>query len=148
NAGADIEQLLLLTINDINDVPNAPLATTLTPRFPDDNTQFLRGIRILASLRARDATELAFEMKEEDEGVSDAIPRDAVQGRDLLNAARDGYVYRTRGADRMTVLKREKQLVLKIRPAYVRSPEMAEVARIFRLTPGLSEYRIRSELTG
>ena len=37
NAGANIEQLLLLTINDINDVPNAPRATTLTPQVPDDN---------------------------------------------------------------------------------------------------------------
>jgi hypothetical protein len=148
NAGADIEQLLLLTINDINDVPNAPRATTLTPRFPDDNSEFLRGIRLLADLRARDATELAFEMNEEKEGVSDAIPTSTVLGRDILNAARDGYVYRTRGADRMTVLKREKQLVLKIRPQYVRSPEMAEVTRIFRLTPGLSEYRIKSELSG
>ena len=34
NAGANIEQLLLLTINDINDVPNAPRATTLTPQGP------------------------------------------------------------------------------------------------------------------
>src|SRR5258708_3902731 len=57
-AGADIEQLLLLTINDINDVPNAPRATTLTPRVADDNAMFLRGIRLLASLRAREATEL------------------------------------------------------------------------------------------
>ena len=39
NAGANIEQLLLLTVNDINDVPNAPRATTLTPRVPDDNTR-------------------------------------------------------------------------------------------------------------
>jgi hypothetical protein len=31
NAGASIDQLLLLTINDINDVPNAMRATTLTP---------------------------------------------------------------------------------------------------------------------
>jgi hypothetical protein len=147
NAGADLEQLLLLTINDINDVPNAPRSTTLTPRVPDDNTEFLRGIRMLADLRARDGTELAFEMDDETENASDPIPRQAVQGRDVLNAAKDGYVYRARGPDQMTLLKREKDLVLKIRPAYVRSPEMAEIARIFRLTPGLSRYRIKSELT-
>ena len=47
----------------------------------------------------------------------------------------------------MTLLKREKELILKIRPAYVHSPEMEEVARIFHLTPGLSKYRIKSELT-
>jgi hypothetical protein len=146
NAGADIEQLLLLTINDINDVPNAPRATTLTPRVPEDNAAFVRGIRLLADLRARDATELAFETDDDDRDASDPIPRQVVQGRDLLNAAHDGYVYRTRGSEQMTLVKREKQLVLKIRPPYVRSPEMAEVARIFRLTPGLSKYPIKSEL--
>jgi hypothetical protein len=146
NAGADLEQLLLMTINDLNDVPNAPRSTTLTPRVADDNAEFLRGIRILADLRARDATELAFEIDEESEAASDPIARQSVQGRDLLNAARDGYVYRARGTDRMTLLKREKELVLTIRPAYVRSAEVMEVERIFRLTPGLSRYKIKSEL--
>src|SRR6516165_5629128 len=32
NAGADVEQLLLLTVNDVNDVQNATRATTLTPQ--------------------------------------------------------------------------------------------------------------------
>ena len=61
NAGANLEQLLLMTINDINDVPNAPAATTLVPKVPEDNALYLHGIRLLASLRQRDATELAFE---------------------------------------------------------------------------------------
>jgi hypothetical protein len=147
NAGADIEQLLLLTINDINDVPNAPRATTLTPRVPDDNTAFVRGIRLLTTLRARDATELGFGTDEEDEAASDPVPSSSVQGRDLLNAAREGYVYRARGEGQVTLLKREKELFLRIRPAYVHSPEMAELARIFRMTPGLNRYRIKSELT-
>ena len=53
NAGANIEQLLLMTLNDMNDVPNAPRATYLTPRVPDDNTKFLRGIQLLATLRRK-----------------------------------------------------------------------------------------------
>jgi hypothetical protein len=147
NAGANLEQLLLFSMNDINDVPNAPGATLLIPQQTDDNSLYVRGIRLLASLRARDATELAFGTSEETEGSSDPIPRDSVQGRDLLNAFRDSYVYRTKGAGQLTLLKREKGLYLRIRPPYVHSPEMAEVARIFRLTPGLSKYRIKSELT-
>ena len=47
----------------------------------------------------------------------------------------------------MTLLKREKGLYLRIRDPYVNSPEMEEVERIFRLTPGLSRYRIKSELS-
>jgi hypothetical protein len=147
NAGADIEQLLLLATNDINDVPNAPRSTTLTPKVADDNTLFLRGIRLLQSLRQRDGTELAFGTNEETDGASDPIPESAVGGRDLWNAARDGYVYRTKGEGRMTLLKREKDLVLKIRPQFVNSPEMQEVERIFHLLPGQSMYKIKSELT-
>ncbi|MGZ3302985.1 MAG: hypothetical protein ACXWO3_18495 [Isosphaeraceae bacterium] len=147
NAGANIEQLLLMSINDINDVPNAPRATTLVPRVPDDNALFVRGIRLLASLRDRDATELAFGTNDDSDDSSDPIPRSSVQGRDLLNAARDGYVYRNQREGQMTLLKREKGLYLRIRPPYVHSPEMEEVAWIFRLTPGLSRYRIKSELT-
>src|SRR5262245_38592668 len=36
NGGANVEQLLLFTINDINDVSNAPRATTLLPSVPED----------------------------------------------------------------------------------------------------------------
>jgi hypothetical protein len=146
NAGADIEQLLLLTINDINDIPNAPAATYLNPKCPSDNAMFLRGIQLLSSLRMRDATELALGTTEESDLSSDPIPRNSVQGRDLLNAAHDSYVYRARGEGQMTLLKREKELYLKIRPQFVDSLEMQEVVRIFRLAPGLSRYKLKSEL--
>jgi hypothetical protein len=147
NAGATTEQLLLLTLNDLNDVSNAPRATTMAPRVPDDNTEFRRGLLLLEELKERDAVELSFETTEETDISSDPIPSGQLEGRDLLNAAKDGYVYRTRGGGRMTLLKRDKGLVLKIRPAYIHSPEMQEFARIFRLTPGLRRYKIKSELT-
>jgi hypothetical protein len=147
NAGANLEQLLLFTMNDINDVPNAPSSTVLIPPVADDNSLFVRGIRLVASLRARDATELAYGTDEETDGSSDPIPRSAVQGRDLQKAFEDGYVYRAQREGQVALLKREKGLYLRIRPAYVNSPEMAEMARIFRLTPGLSKYKIRSELS-
>jgi hypothetical protein len=147
NAGADIEQLLLMTINEINDVPNSPGATLLTPKVANDNVQFLRGIRLLAWLRERGATELAFGTDEEADASSDPIAKGSVHARDLLDAAKDSYVYRNRGDGQVTLLKREKELFLRIRPDYVHSPEVEEVARIFRLTPGLSKYKIKSELT-
>jgi hypothetical protein len=146
NAGADVEQLLLMTINDINDVANAPGATILTPKVPSDNAEFRRGIHLLSSLRERDGSELAFETSEESDISSDPIPKSSIQGRDLLNAAKDKYVYRTRGEGQATLLKQEKELYLRVRPAYVASPEMDEVARIFHLAPGLRKYKIKSEL--
>jgi hypothetical protein len=146
NAGANLEQLLLFSINDINDIPNAPHATTLLPSIPDDNSLYVRGIQLMASLRDRDATELAFGTSEDADAASDPISTDSLKGHDLLNAARDGYVYRTQGENQATLLKRDKGLYLRIRPAYVHSAEMAEAERIFGLRPGLSSYRVRSEL--
>lgn len=147
NAGATVEQLLLLTLNDLNDVPNAPRATTLTPTVPDDNTEFLRGIRILSALRDREATELVIGTSDDPEDLSDPVPRSSIDGSDLIEAARAGYVFRASGEDRLALRRRERELFLRIRRAYVHSPEMEEVARIFKLTPGLSHYRIKSELT-
>lgn len=148
NAGASVEQLLLMTVNDINDVPNAPQATVMVPRVPENNMICLRGIRLLASLQDRGAVEIAFLTTEDDDASSDPIPRGLVQGRDLLNAAKDGYVYRARAKDGMTLLKREKNLIIRVRSGYADSPEMHELARIFKVTPGLTRYKIKSELTG
>jgi hypothetical protein len=147
NAGANLEQLLLVTVNDMNDVSNASRATVLTPKVPDDNREFVRAIQILASLRDRDATELAVGTTEETEAASDSVARDLVSGRDLINAAHDGYVFREKGENRYTLYKREKDLYLRIRPRFVNSPEMEEVARIFGLVPGRDKYRIKPELS-
>src|SRR5208282_890802 len=64
NAGADLEQLLLMTMSEINDVPNAPAATTLVPRVSEENELFVHGIRLLASLQQREATELGVSTKD------------------------------------------------------------------------------------
>jgi hypothetical protein len=146
NAGADVERLLLLTINDINDVPNAPRAAVLIPRSPGDNAEFRRGLRIIAALQERDAIELALSTTETADGASDPIPAKSLRGGDLLGAAKDGYVYRARGDDRVALLRRDKGLVLRVRRSFVGSPELLELARVFRLTPGLRQYRIKSEL--
>ena len=146
NGGANLEQLLLFSINDINDVSNAYRATTLLPKVPDDNAAFVRGIQLLSSLRDRDATELGFGSGDEADDASDPMDTITVKARDLLEAARDGYVYRAEPEKDVRLLKREKGLYLRIRRPYVDSPEMKEIAKIFHLTPGLSKYRIKSEL--
>jgi hypothetical protein len=43
--------------------------------------------------------------------------------------------------------KREKDLFLRIRPQFIHSPEMEEVARIFRLIPGRDKYWIKPEVS-
>ena len=145
-AGANTEQLLLMALNDINDVPNAIRSTIMMPPVPGDNSVFRRGVRQLARLIEMDAVELSFDTTEDSEASSDPIPTRQLGGDDLLSAAKDGYVFRARGSEQMTLLKREKGLVLHIHPEYLDSPELREFTRIFRVRPGLRTYRIKSEL--
>jgi hypothetical protein len=146
SAGARVDQLFWMTMNDINDVQNAVRATTLVPRVPDENSRFLRGIQLLAEIDDRGGAEIGFLTSEDDEGASDPIPADQVKGTDLLDAAKDGYVYRAKGVGKMALYKRDKEMMLKIRGPFRQSPEMQEMAEIFHLTPGLSRYKIKSEL--
>ncbi len=146
NTGANIHQFLWMALNDMNDVQNAPQATTMVPMVPGDNTEYLRGIQMLSILRDHGGVELSIGIVEESEGASDPIPTGQLKGTDLLDAAKGGYVYRARGFDQVALLKRERELVLRLRPQFVHSPEAFEMARVFHLTPGLSRYKLKSEL--
>ncbi len=75
NAGSNLEELLTMTINDINDVPNAPRATTLLPQVPEDNSLCRRAIQLMSSIRDREGTELVFGTSEDSDSSSDPIPR-------------------------------------------------------------------------
>ena len=143
-AGARLEQLLWMTLNDINDVQNAVQGHDPGPPRPrrqlavppgrpaarGDRRPGRRGDRVLDDRRHPGAPPTR-------------SPRASSRGRDLLGAAKDGYVYRDKGDGRMTLYKRDKELVLKIRAPFTRSPEMAEMAEIFNLTPGLEPLQDR-----
>ena len=136
-----------MTINDINDVPNAIRSTVMVPTVPGDNSLFRHGVRQLSRLVEQDAVELSFDPTEDSEASSDPIPTSQLKGDDLLNAAKDGYVFRAKGGDKMTLSKRDKGLVLHVRPEFRDSVELREFARTFQLQPGRATYRIKSEFT-
>jgi hypothetical protein len=140
--GSNTEQFLLMAVNDINDVPNAPLATSLAPKTPDHNILFRHGVALIAALQARGAIELG--MASYDTDTFDSIPVQQVRGEDALEAVKAGYVFRTTG-DRAVLKKREKSVILKVRPEEVDSFEMRELARVFGLTPGQAVYKVKSE---
>ncbi len=129
-------------------LPDWATTTDLISKMPEDNSQYLRGIRLLASLQEREALELAITTHEEAENSSDPTPKSAIQGRDVLNAAHDSYVYRSKGNGEVTLLNPGKELTLRVSARYVQSPEMDKMARIFHFTPGLRSYTLKSELAG
>lgn len=50
--GADMRLFLLMAVNDVNDIPNAPLATSLDPRIPQDNCRFRDLVELLSRSRS------------------------------------------------------------------------------------------------
>ena len=82
-----------MTVNDINDVPNAARSIAMIPSSPDENFEFRRGVELLSELEQRGAVELTVRKLEETDDVSDPIPVESVRGSDLVAAAKENYVF-------------------------------------------------------
>jgi hypothetical protein len=142
-AGANIEQLFLLLLNDANGVDNASRAVDMIPLEPDTNDEFRYLISLVGSLHRRRAIEFAVETREEP--VSDPIAQDKIEAQDLVQAAQQGLVFRAEG-DQTAVLNRRKQiLMIEIRPEHRAAPELDELARLLRVSPGLDRYVVQSK---
>jgi len=146
NAGANLEQFLVMAINDLNDVPNANRATLLVPRVADDNSAYRYGISMLVALLDRRAIELTVgTIKDDDRAYP--IPLSLLKGSDFLSAAKDGYTFqRADDDDHVTLRRKDKGLVMRIQPREIDSFEMRQIVRIFGLKPRLPVYKIKSEL--
>ena len=130
NAGANVEQFFLMAVNDINDVPNATRAIAMMPSSPDNNDEFRRGVQLLSALEHRGAIELTVRKFEDTDDASDPIPIERVCGGDLVSAAKENYVFRKNDDNRMTVRKRERTLILRVREQDRHAPEILEFARM------------------
>jgi hypothetical protein len=140
--GDNTELFLLAAVNGINHVPNAPLATSLNSTIPQTNDRYRSAVGLIKALQIRGALELRVATFDAD--TYETLPLSQIRGADMLKATQDGKVFRTNG-DQALLLKREKSLVLVIKPEELQSPEVQELARIFGLDPGRSVYRIVSQ---
>ena len=133
-----------LYLENLNWVPNAQTASGPTPREAPAFEDFLRGVLALEALQSRG--QIVFSSEERAEPQGSPLPAAAVTARDLVEAAKSGYEYRRDTAgDTWTLVKKTQQPVLLVDPRAVSSPEMREVARVFRLKPGLARYVISQE---
>src|SRR5262245_61267662 len=133
-----------LYLENLNWVPNAQTASGPTPRQAPAFDDFLRGVLALEALQTRG--QIVFSSEERADPQGSPLPAAAVTARDLVEAAKSGFEYRRdeTGAT-WTLVKKTQQPVLLVDPRAVSSPEMAEVARAFRLKPGLTRYLISQE---
>ncbi len=138
------EPFFLMAVDEMNDLPNAPEATALVPDHPEDNRAFRDLMRVITAIRLSGSVELAIDTFEVE--TSDPVPTANLQARGLLDAAKAGFAYRTRGEERLVLMKRQKTVALKVRPGAKGRPELIEFARRLGLDPNLEVYRFRSEL--
>lgn len=137
--GSNTELFLLAAVNNMNDVRNAPMATSLDPSEPENNETFRQVAALFRGLQSRGAVELRTATFDTDKYAQ--LPLAQVRGKDLLEATQNGKVFRAEG-DQAHLIKREKILVLTIQPREVDSFEVQELARLLGLKPGRSYYKI------
>jgi hypothetical protein len=140
--GTDTFIFLMMALDEANDVPNAPLSTSMAPRTPDDNHQFRELADLVVRLQERRAIDLSV-ASFEGEPLS-PIPAENLDGAAVVEAARDGFAFRTDGPE-ATLRKRERSLVLKIAPQEASSPDTLRLLDLLQLRPGRPFYRIQAE---
>jgi hypothetical protein len=139
-----ISTVFRLYLENLNWVPNAQTASGPTPRLAPDFADFRRGVDALESLQSRGR--IVFGVEERTETLAGPLPAAAVTARDVVEAAKNGYIYRIdEKGNSWTLVKKTQQPVLLVDPAAVASDEMQVVARTFRLKPGLAKYDITQE---
>jgi hypothetical protein len=139
-----ISTVFRLYLENLNWVPNAQTASGPTPRVAPEFADFRRGVDALESLQARGR--IVFGVEERTETLAGPLPAAAVTARDVVEAAKSGYVYRLDDkGTAWTLARKTQQPVLLVDPGAVASDEMRVVVRTFRLRPGLAKYDITQE---
>jgi len=139
-----ISTVFRLYLENLNWVSNAQTASGPTPKKPPVFQDFLRGVQALQALQ--DRGQIVFGVEERQEALGDSLPLGSVAGRDIVEAAKNGYEYRLddKGAG-WTLYKKTQQPVLMLDPQAVDSPDMREAARVFRLRAGVTKFPITQE---
>ena len=139
-----ISTVFRLYLENLNWVSNAQTASGPTPKKPPVFQDFLRGVQALQALQ--DRGQLVFSAEERQEAQGGSLPMASVAGRDIVEAAKNGYEYRPddKGPG-WTLYKKTQQPVLLVDPQAVDSVDMREVARVFKLRAGVTKFPITQE---
>lgn len=139
-----IATVFRLWLENLNWVPNASSASGPTPARAPELSEFERGMGALQALQDRNL--VVFSTEEREEALGSDIAAERVAAADLIAAAKEGFEYRA-GQDgkTWTLIKRKRVPVMRVHPDAIRSAEMTEVARIFRLRRDATRFDIEIE---
>src|SRR5262249_55473876 len=144
-----ISTVFRLYLENLNWVPNAQTASGPTPKAAPAVLEFLRGIDALQLLQDRGL--IVFGAEEREERVGGRLPASAISARDQLEAVRAGMEYREERSDEKSeqrgwqLIRKTTQAVVRVDPEALKSPEVEEFTRVFRLKPGMDKYDITQE---
>ena len=141
--GNDTRTFLLAFVDSINGVRNSPQATSPASRTLEDNEEYRDGVDLFIGLQNRGAVRMRVaELDEKPQGS----PLSAKQliATDMLAAAENDYVFQMTG-DQAVLLKKSRFLAMTVVPDAVDAADVHELARIFRLQPGRTAYRVKSQ---
>ncbi|MFO0841824.1 MAG: hypothetical protein U0797_05410 [Gemmataceae bacterium] len=139
-----ISVVFRLWLENLNWVSNAETASGPTPAVPPVYEEFLRGMQALQ--RLQDERKVAFFNEEREETLAEDVPADGVSGRDALEAAKAGLLYRKDAkTGKWALVKKQPQPVLKVRPDSLADPDVQELCRAFSLEVGRASYDLQTE---
>jgi len=139
-----ISTVFRLYLENLNWVSNAQTASGPTPKKPPVYEAFLRGVQALQVLQ--DRGQIVFGSEERQEAQGGSLPLGSVSGRDIVEAAKNGYEYRADDKGQGWVLyKKTQQPVLLVDPQALDSAEFQEVVKAFKLRPGVTKFPITQE---
>jgi hypothetical protein len=135
-----VSTIFRLWVEYLNRVPNAVTASgpprELVPQFRD----FKHAVELMQVLQDRGA--LRFVRAEKIVELGPPLPGSSLTPAALVEAEKNGYEYRQHGNDSWVLIKRDRQLELKIEPATAASPEALELCQLLHLRPGVLSYRV------
>ena len=141
--GNDTRIFLMAFVDSINGVRNSPLATSPASRVLEGNDEYRHAVDLFISLQNRGAVKMRVaELDENPHGSP--LPAKQLVATDLLAAAENDYVFQLSG-DQAVLLEKSRFLAMAIKPEAVDAPDVQELTQIFRLEPGRTAYRVKSQ---
>ncbi|HBB75355.1 MAG TPA: hypothetical protein DC048_13025 [Planctomycetaceae bacterium] len=141
--GNDTRVFLMAFVDSMNGVRNSPLATSPASRVLEGNDEYRHAIELFVGLQNRGAVKMRVaEVDENPQGSP--LPAKHLIATDLLAAAENDYVFQMAG-DQAVLLERSRFLAMVIKPEALDAADVQELAQIFRLEPGRTAYRVKSQ---
>jgi hypothetical protein len=132
--GRELDRVLRLAVQSVNGVENAPHRGGPGA----DPGPFLWVAAALGDLARQ--RQVGFAYQEKDEEVSDALDPAAIRPQDVVSAAEKGFRFRRSGPGPVVLIRKTREVVLRLAPEAAGSPAMVEVGRALNLRPGRPVY--------